>query len=85
MVPAQPNPSSTTVVTRIKSYEIPVESAKSAGQGKASGPGGPGGPGGQGKADAAKVLGRLEQLEKAVAQDSVREVGRKYLVNSLFN
>ena len=34
---------------------------------------------GQGKADAAKVLGRLEQLEKAVAQDSVREVGRKYL------
>ena len=39
----------------------------------------------QGKADAAKVLGRLEQLEKAVAQDSVREVGRKYLVNSLFN
>ena len=56
-----------------------MESAKSAGQGKASGPGGPGGPGGQGKADAAKVLGRLEQLEKAVAQDSVREVGRKYL------
>ena len=34
---------------------------------------------GLGKADAAKVLGRLEQLEKAVAQDSVREVGRKYL------
>ena len=38
---------------------------------------------GQGKADAAKVLGRLEQLEKAVAQDSVREVGRKYLFNQI--
>ena len=37
----------------------------------------------QGKADAAKVLGRLEQLEKAVAQDSVREVGRKYLFNQI--
>ena len=68
MVPAQPNPSS-TVVTRIKSYEIPVETAKAAS--------------GQGKADAAKVLGRLEQLEKAVAQDSVREVGRKYLFNQI--
>ena len=67
MVPAQPNPSS-TIVTRIKSYEIPVETAKAAGQGKA---------------DAAKVLGRLEQLEKAVAQDSVREVGRKYLFNQI--
>ena len=73
----QPNPSSTTVVTRIKSYEIPVETPKAAsGQWIGIGIG-------QGKADAAKVLGRLEQLEKAVAQDSVREVGRKYLFNQI--
>ena len=46
-------------MTRIQSYEIPVETPKAAGQAKA---------------EAARVLGRLEQLEKAVAQDSVREV-----------
>ena len=44
--------------TRIQSYEIPVETPKA----------------GKTKAEAAQVLGRLEQLEKAVAQDSVREV-----------
>ena len=48
----------TTGVTRIQSYEIPVETPKA----------------GKTKAEAAQVLGRLEQLEKAVAQDSVREV-----------
>ena len=46
-------------MTRIQSYEIPVETPKAAGQAKA---------------EAARVLGRLEQLEKVVAQDSVREV-----------
>ena len=52
-------------MTRIQSYEIPVETPKAPGQAKA---------------EAARVLGRLEQLEKAVAQDSVREVNLLYLM-----
>ena len=51
-------------MTRIQSYEIPVETPKIPGQAKA---------------EAVRVLGRLEQLEKAVAQDSVREVNISYL------
>lgn len=53
------SPPTTAGVTRIQSYEIPVETPKAPGQAKA---------------EAVRVLGRLEQLEKAVAQDSVREV-----------
>ena len=57
---------STAGVTRIQSYEIPVETPKAPGQAKA---------------EAVRVLGRLEQLEKAVAQDSVREVNPLYLIS----